>query len=241
MADLVLGAGVAKDYVDTILSASQAVVRESIIRSARKRHHSEIGATDFPDFDINSCKKSKQSPTEGTINISSVKSLANARRALYRHTPSKVDCSDVEQLSTQIHDGKTDSVKSSGVNGNMIDPTALGMALIMDKLESLAREIKNLSTSVTDRIDKLEVELEKKLSNKISNIIDKRITSEMKKVSHSIDEKVDTLRADISSDIDSLSGKVNSLSDIVNTLNPGTNVAKDVRKLNLIFRKYQNQ
>ncbi|KAH3867098.1 hypothetical protein DPMN_030223 [Dreissena polymorpha] len=139
-------------------------------------------------------------------------------------------------MLNKTHNGKTNSVESTRVNGNMIDPTALGMALIMDKLESLAGEIKNVSTSVTDRNDKLEVELEKKLSNKISNIVDKRITSEMKKVNHSIDERVDTLRADITSDFYSLSGKVNSLSDIVNTLNPGTNVERDVRKLNMIFR-----
>lgn len=62
-------------------------------------------------------------------------------------------------------------------------------------------------TTVYDRLDTFELQLEKKLSIKISNIVNKRINSEVKKVNLAIDLRVDKWKEGITSDVDILSSK----------------------------------
>ena len=110
-----------------------------------------------------------------------------------------------------------------------------GLSIIMKKLDAISSEITTVKCSLTDRIDKLERELEQRLSDKICKQVDKqvekRLSSEMKKAQKSLDERFDTLKTDISEEIDAMSGKMNSLTDTLQA------IKTDDRSSNIVIRK----
>ncbi|KAH3896035.1 hypothetical protein DPMN_020206 [Dreissena polymorpha] len=110
-----------------------------------------------------------------------------------------------------------------------------GIAVILQKLDRLSEEVKEVNRSLTDRIDTLENELERKLTEKLldkmAQSIDRRVNNEMNKIHKSLDERIDTLRADITNELDTLSSRVNSMTDVLQT-----DQICD-RSLNLVFRK----
>jgi len=150
--------------------------------------------------------------------------MAQARRALYGQTPGR-------------------SMSNSSATSNTENPAVLNslrLDQILNKIDSLATELKNVNKNVSDRIDKLEVDLEKKLSDrltdKLAQTLDKRVNNEIKRMNKLLDERVDTLWADLNNDLDSINGKVSSLSDAIQTVQP-PDANESKRKLSAVFRK----
>ncbi|KAH3829462.1 hypothetical protein DPMN_131458 [Dreissena polymorpha] len=133
--------------------------------------------------------------------------MAQARRTLNRNTP----------IKTQDHTS--------------------GLEVIISKIDSLASELKNVNRNVTERIDRLQMDLEKKLSDKLTDkmaqLLDKRINIDFKRLGKTVDDRIDTLRADINNDLDSLKGKINSLTDAIQAFQP----EKEDKSSNVVFRK----
>ncbi|KAH3865999.1 hypothetical protein DPMN_029047 [Dreissena polymorpha] len=133
--------------------------------------------------------------------------LADARRTLYGKTPAKVNNGHV----TATAGSSTENITYQSVGSQPVD----GIAMLLKKLDSVVVEIQNVSSSLSSRIDKLKAEIERKLTDKISQILDKRVTNEFKRVNTSLDERLDTFRADFQSEIDTISSKINSVADTV--------------------------
>jgi hypothetical protein len=154
--------------------------------------------------------------------------MAEARRTLYRNTPAKVNSSEYIMFS----------------GNSLVSQSVDGIGVFLKKLDSVVVEIKNVNTSLSSRIDKLEYELERKLTDKISQILDKRVTYKIKRINKSLDERLDTIRADFPSEIDTISGKINSVADsvqqietVISTKSAGNISSGEDRTLNLVFRK----
>ena len=202
-----------KDYVDNIMSSSQPVPNKSGCENVGgngQMHGSRKRHMSESSSSIegNTCKKIRDVNDPSEID----RVFASARRTLYGQTPQKTN------QEYQPNDNQ------------------YCFAAIMKKLESLSDEIKTVNKSLTDRIDTLEHDLEKKitekLSEKMSQAIDKRVNNEMKKVHKSVDERIDTLRADIQSDLETLTTRMNSVTEVMQT-----DSNSNERSLNLIFRK----
>jgi len=208
-----MDANEANEYVEQILSASQPVNNTSADGNTRKRQLS--------DTDGVSPKKSKGSGTATNDDIVIVDEsdgqtdsvLSNARRTLYGNTPAK-----------------------DAGNVNSDDTVSSCFQVILKRLDGVVSEIKTEIKTVNDRlserIDKLETELERKLSDRVSQLVDKRVSNEIKRVHKAMDERFDTLKADITEDIDTISGKVSSITDTVQTLG-----AEEDRSCNIVIRK----
>jgi hypothetical protein len=106
----------------------------------------------------------------------------------------------------------------------------------MMKLDDISNDIKKVNHDLSDRIDKLEIELEKrlteKLSDKICQQVDKRINAEIKRVNKAVDEKLDTVRADVNNDMDEIQVKLISISDTVRAFKATEDISN-----NIILRK----
>lgn len=150
-----------------------------------------------------SCKKLKDTTETESV-------FTSARRILYGQTPQKMN---------YIQSNDQQCLSASGID------------TILSKLDLLSYEIKMVNSSLTERIDVLEKDLERKLTEKMSQSIDKRVNSEMKRVHKTIDERIDSLKADINNELDSMSGRLNSISDVIQS--EGSNN----RSMNLVFRK----
>ena len=70
-----------------------------------------------------------------------------------------------------------------------------------------------MDATVSERITKLEADLDKRLSDRLTQIVDKRVNNEMKKIRSKVDSRMDNIRSDLSSELDELGAKVNSITD----------------------------
>lgn len=106
--------------------------------------------------------------------------------------------------------------------------------LILSMIENLATDLKSVNISVTQRIDRLEIELARKPTEKMSQSIDKRVNSQMKRVNKSMDELFDTLNADKGNDLETLNCKVELLRDAVNVASGEDHTS--YRGINVVLR-----
>ncbi|XP_053378465.1 PH domain-containing rcdII-like [Mercenaria mercenaria] len=200
----------AKDYVDNIIPSTQPVQSVLFAPSERKRNFSETDI-DCLDSDVRSSMASAKKAKSDDDHVSD-RVMANARRVLYGNTPGK-SVSSERKLSVQSNDQPS-------------------VVCIMMKLDDISNDIKKVNHDLSDRIDKLEVELGKRLSEKLSDKIcqqvDKRISVEIKRVNKAVDEKFDTVRTDMNSDMEEIQVKLNSITDTVQTL------IRDILKLSNI-------
>ncbi|KAH3847079.1 hypothetical protein DPMN_089393 [Dreissena polymorpha] len=67
----------------------------------------------------------------------------------------------------------------------------------------------------------------------MAQLLDKRINIEVKRLDESVDERIDTLRADINSDLDSLMRKISFLTDAIQAFQP----ENEDTSCNLVFQK----
>ena len=70
-------------------------------------------------------------------------------------------------------------------------------------------------SDLTGRLDRLESGLEKRISNKVAQILDKRISTEVSRIKKDVDDQIsdfkDSIRAEVTADIEDLNEKIDSL------------------------------
>jgi predicted transposase YbfD/YdcC len=90
--------------------------------------------------------------------------------------------------------------------------------------------------SSSERMDKLESGLEKRIANKVSQLLDKIMNSEMIRIRKDVDERIEAateaLRVNVAEDIQNVSAKITSLASNTGL---GSNTPEDITK-NFVIR-----
>ena len=96
-------------------------------------------------------------------------------------------------------------------------------------IAKLSADMHKLITGVNEKVERVEKTLEKKITDSLTKYFDKRINNEAKKIRKEMDERFDTLRADVKDDMDDLNEKLENL---------GTRVESDPSntRLNIVIR-----
>ena len=66
---------------------------------------------------------------------------------------------------------------------------------------------------MSNSLSKLETDLDKRLSNRLAELVDKRVNPEMKKARTEEDNRMCNIRPDMTSELEELGVKVNSITD----------------------------
>ena len=89
---------------------------------------------------------------------------------------------------------------------------------------------------MSNRISKLETDVDKRLSNRLAELVDKRVNPEMKKTRTEEDNRMCNIRSDMTSELEELGVKVNSITD---TLQADVSAsASDNRHVNSVVRNF---
>ena len=121
------------------------------------------------------------------------------------------------KVDTQDH-SMTDMLKN--ISGEL--------KLLNGRIADLEQALDRKHESLGERIDQLENRLERKLSEKMAQIMDKRFTSEMKKLQREMDTRLSDIRADFQTDISEMAAKVESFSEGVNSGGQVDGIARNV-------------
>ena len=121
------------------------------------------------------------------------------------------------KVDTQDH-SMTDMLKN--ISGEL--------KLLNGRIADLEQALDRKHESLGERIDQLENRLERKLSEKMAQIMDKRFTSEMKKLQREMDTRLSDIRADFQTDISEMAAKVESVSEGVNSGGQVDGIARNV-------------
>ncbi|KAH3887786.1 hypothetical protein DPMN_011808 [Dreissena polymorpha] len=85
----------------------------------------------------------------------------------------------------------------------------------------LSSDMLLLCSNLNERMDKMESNLEQKITTKISQLLDKRISSEVSRIRKDVDSKLTEIRseikADLKSDLDEMSVRMDSLAEACKT------------------------
>lgn len=221
--------GEAEEYVDAIMatqSLNPAIVNNEdhdlLVPNTRKRNLSS-SSSDMSDVkkakgNGGNCKSPESADTPVTDRV-----LAKARRSLYGGTPQG------------SHGFQRDSEADNSYERlimKKLDVISLDIQKVNDTLsQRLTEEIKKVNSHFNKRIDKLESDMEKRLSDKMAQILDKRVNSEMKRIRQVTEQRIDNVRGDLSSEIEELRARMDS----VVVLQPG--VGHYDRTLNVAIRR----
>ena len=164
--------------------------------------------------------------------------IASARRSLYGRTP----------ISDRNRDERDNGTKTKNSDHNI---SSDNMSTILQSLQNISSELKLVNTTLSERIttevkkvndtvskrmNKLEEDLDKRLSDKLAQLVDKRVNNEMKKIRSEVDSRINEIRSDINAEIDELGAKVNSITDTMQ-IDRGSPCA-EAKRLNVVVRNF---
>ena len=161
--------------------------------------------------------------------------IANARRSLYGRTPAQEKIRDGNIKHSEI------AVSSDNISAIMLSLQNISSELKVVNTtlsERISLEVKkvNESVSVSKRINKLETDLDKRLSDRLAQMVDKQMNSEVKMIRTEVDNRMGNIRSDLTSEIEEIGAKVNS---IIDTLQADMDVPDSQnRHLKVIVRNF---
>ncbi|VDH91699.1 Hypothetical predicted protein [Mytilus galloprovincialis] len=86
------------------------------------------------------------------------------------------------------------------------------LRILSQMISTLSHDMRNMFGDMNTRINDLERNLERKITVKVNQIIDKRVSSEIKKVRSEVNAVVDSLRLDIDEDLQVIEKKLEDFS-----------------------------
>lgn len=165
--------------------------------------------------------------------VTETTSSSNRKRQLSsesdRGTTKKSKCDDIVEIIDERDIAPVPKPRSGKVIMHAAEIHTSADVSVHAVLKKMSADMAMMFQSLTERMDALETNLERRLTSKIANIIDKRVNVEMKQVKKHVDERLDTIRADITTDIETLTTRLDTMQQSASAAN-GT---EDTNRLKL--------
>ena len=201
----------ASEYVASIMSGQMISKVDTPNANSRKRNLSVSGTSDTTTKKARG-EKDDDLQLEDLTNTD--RSQRKARRSLINKGSGKVP-QNVVVTEADVHVSATPSVQQL--------------------FAKLSADMNMMFMSVNERLDKIDSGLEKRIATKVSQILDKRVNSEMNKIRTDFESRLvefkESLRAEVSADLDDLRDEVKSRESTTQS----TNNERDI-SLNIVIR-----
>ena len=80
-----------------------------------------------------------------------------------------------------------------------------------DEMSTMNRNMQKMWNDVNSRMDKMAIDIEKRLTNKLSNTVDKRVNTEAAKLKREINQRIDDVRDDLCEDVKCLQQQIDEM------------------------------
>ena len=128
--------------------------------------------------------------------------------------------------------GKSDGISAGGSVPENAD--------VKEMIAKLSANMHNVISVVDKKVESPEKSLETKITENLTNYFDKRESSESKRIRHEINERFDTLRSDVTNDIEDMNDNIAEINANMDTRDESTNLRLNKAIRDLHFNENEN-